>query len=125
MASKVVPIRRSPAHGGGRGNVPTSPADVGLPAWPQCAECTMRKGRWMPVEGYALVDEKPNSLTIKRRTIVNAECSHGHGMEKRHIQRQSAAIDCPYFWGEAQRLLAVKSLVFFKPGQQTDNKMVL
>jgi hypothetical protein len=85
----------------------------------------MRKGYWQPVEGYSLVDEKPNSVQIKRRTIVNAECSHGHGMAPGHIQRQSAAIDCPYFWGEAQRLLAVKQLVFFKPGQQTENKMLV
>jgi len=122
---KRVPILRLPEHGGGRLNVPTSPADIGIDAWPQCAECSIRQGRPVPVEGYSVDREKPSMLSVRIRLVVRAECSHGRGMDRQSTRVQSAAVDVPYFWGTAQEVLAVRKLVFFAPGESPENRMLV
>lgn len=120
-----VPLQHSPTLGQGRSAAPTSPADVGIAAWPQCAHCSMIKGHWVPVEGYSVEEVKPTSVLVKSRWGVKAECSHGRSGVSDRSEHEVAWIDVPYYWGEAQRLLAIKRLQFFAPGRKAENLMLL
>lgn len=106
--------------------MPTSPADIGIDAWPRCATCTLRKGFSMPVEGYSVQVEKKSRVSVKHLLRVTAECSHGKQMDSRHVRTQTADIEVPYFWGKAQEFKAVRLLQFFVPGEdRPENRMLL
>jgi hypothetical protein len=111
-----------PAHR----TVPTSPADAGIVMWPMCAVCSMAKQHWVPVEGYSVEHVKPTLLSIRRSVLVRAECQHhATGEPTREPRVQMAKVDCPYFWGEAQKFEAIRKLVFFAPAQAAENRMLV
>lgn len=99
--------------------------------WPVCATCCMREYEELKraglmseservprivVEGYERVQEKARSPKDKYDIIIIADC---------HGRRQAARFGIPFWWGQQHELDAIKSLVFFKPGDQSvDHGMV-
>lgn len=52
-----------------------------------------------------------------KRFVVEAACSHGRGFKAGTVSRQRARIEVPEWWGVAHQDAAIRSLIFFKPGE--------
>ena len=85
----------------------------------------MRKGHWMPPEGYALVgEERPGQLSIRRVIVIRAECTHGEHERGGQLFHQEVLIALPRWWGEAHKIEAIRQLQFFVPGQAPESRLL-
>ena len=88
--------------------------------WPSCWVCTERRmqelrdgklvgafgeARWVPVEGYAIVDQRANEEDLR------AECSHGNPGGR--VYTDTRILTMPKTWSETKKRQKRAGLVFF------------